>query len=163
MLAFTVLTIAIGGVTSMLVQTQSLRDGTREAILASNAARSVIEQLKGETFEEVYALYNSDPTDDPGGDGSAPGNTFPVLGLDPRPGDPDGIVGQIIFPGNGVELRENLVDPVLSTPRDLNADGVIDAADHASDYVILPVRVRIEWAGEAGTRTAEFMTALVNV
>jgi hypothetical protein len=43
-------------------------------------------------------------------------------------------------------------------PRDLTADNKIDGADHASDYFVLPVRVRLEWKGASGNRILEIDT-----
>ncbi len=40
-------------------------------------------------------------------------------------------------------LRENLVAPRYGLPADLNGDGVIDADPRDSDYVVLPVVVRV--------------------
>ena len=43
-------------------------------------------------------------------------------------------------------------------PRDLNADLMIDDQDHARDYVVLPVTVRVAWQGKAGRRSFEMST-----
>ena len=54
-------------------------------------------------------------------------------------------------PGGPAVLREDWVDAAFGLPQDLNGDGVIDAADHSDDYLILPVVVRFLWThpGEA--------------
>ena len=54
----------------------------------------------------------------------------------------------------------DLTDAVLGMPRDLNADSALDGNDHAGDYTILPVRVRIEWTGINGDRFMEMATAI---
>ena len=87
-----------------------------------------------------------------------------MRGLDPRADDDDGFVGRIEFPsvavGGDLQVREDLKSAVLGMPRDLNADGVVDAADHAADYVILPVRVRLEWTGSRGEGALQYQTLL---
>jgi hypothetical protein len=61
----------------------------------------------------------------------------------------------------GVEwLREDVVDAALGMPRDLSGDGVVDGLNHAGDYSILPVRVRVEWSGARGDETFELETIL---
>jgi len=112
---------------------------------------------------DICALYNADPDDDPGGFDTAPGPFFEVEGLDPRPGDVDGAVGEIIMPTtDGFDLREDVVDDQIGTPRDLDLDGVIDSADHSADYLILPVLVRLEWRGSTGDRVMSFKTILTD-
>ena len=81
-------------------------------------------------------------------------------------GDADGLVGEILFPtitlaGGGLQLLENLADPRFHTPRDLSGDGVIDGADHATDYRLLPAVIRVTWRGEVGNNVTEFKTMIV--
>jgi hypothetical protein len=45
-------------------------------------------------------------------------------------------------------------------PRDLDGDGVVDALNHATNYVLLPVRVRVAWRGVSGARQLDFDTLL---
>lgn len=62
-----------------------------------------------------------------------------------------------------MELREDTVDPNLGMPRDLNGDGVIDGLNHASDYVILPVRIEVKWSESGADRThSEILTLTEN-
>ena len=81
-----------------------------------------------------------------------------VTAVAARDNDPDGIIGEVVFPtemnGGVLELREDVVDASMGMPRDLNLDGVIDALDHSNDYRILPVVIRVDW--ESGTRDREF-------
>jgi hypothetical protein len=46
-----------------------------------------------------------------------------------------------------------MTDAQLGMPRDLDADGVVDDANHANDYLLLPIRIRIEWISK-GTKNA---------
>lgn len=114
-------------------------------------------------FGEIYAMFNADDSDDPVAD--APGNTFGIEGLTLRADDDDGAVGQILFPtmdtAGGLALREDVVDADLGMPRDLNGDGVIDTDNHAGDYLILPVTVRVQWRGAAGNRQIDLDLLMV--
>jgi hypothetical protein len=60
------------------------------------------------------------------------------------------------------ELREDLTDATLGLPRDLNGDNKVDDKDHALDYLILPVRVEIEWQSKAGVRRFSIVTQLTD-
>lgn len=138
-----------------------LGDTGRESTLATEAARQAIERMQGETFDEIHARFNDDPDDDPDGVGTAPGAGLAVEGLDLLPGDADGFAGEILFPTmNGFDLREDVDDRDLGMPRDLDLDGTIDDSDHSGNYRILPVLVRIEWAGTTGERFMSFKTIL---
>jgi len=150
-------------VLSSVVSTTNLNRTNREMSLAAEAAQATIEGLKNTTFAQVFATFNANPADDPGGAGTAPGSGFAVQGLNIRPGDADGLVGQIMFPTTGNQLREDGVDNALGMPRDLDLDLAIDAADHSLDYGILPVRVRVQWTGAGGNRQIDIVTVLANL
>lgn len=150
-----------------LVSSTSLGKATRDQGTAREAARGLLEELRGVPFERVLARYNEDPDDDNGE--VAPGSHFDVLGLAARPGDADGHVGQIVFPldADG-ELREDLDLPRLGMPRDLTGDeaadpSFLDDLDHAADYRLLPVLVRLEWRGASGDASFEMLTVLKGV
>ena len=156
--AITVMLAAVLFILQASVQAHRLARTNRETALATAAARQALEQVQAETFSDAFARFNDADADDPGGIGTAPGSTFDVPGLRPSPDDVDGIVGQITFPDQmsllGVlELREDVNDPQLELPRDLNGDGAVDALDHSGDYRLLPVRVELEWSGHNGNRT----------
>ncbi len=62
--------------------------------------------------------------------------------------------------GNEV-LREDTVNPALGLPCDLNGDGKIDSLNHAADYKILPLSIRLSWpTPDGGTRTMTFATVI---
>jgi type II secretory pathway pseudopilin PulG len=155
-----VLTFAICAATSTVITTGALNQDSHETEIARRAAENQIEVLRNANFTTVFASYDADPGDDPNGVGTAPGNLFAVAGLTPRAGAPGGRCGRIVFPSAGPSLRENTVDATLGLPRDLNADGVVDAGDHFADYRVLPVRVRVEWTGKSGRRALELTTLL---
>jgi hypothetical protein len=122
----------------------------REIDVAAHAARETLERLQDPAvdFERVFSSYNNDPDDDPSPD--APGGVFAVDGL-------RGAQGEIVFPtggDSGFELREDVAD------RDLDGDTEIDQENHATNYLLLPVTVRIRWEGVAGRRSVEFTTVL---
>jgi hypothetical protein len=45
-------------------------------------------------------------------------------------------------------------------PRDVDLDGVVDVADHSTDYVLLPVRILVRWRGVSGVRELELESVL---
>jgi hypothetical protein len=171
----TLIEIAIGcvvlvtGVLSFaqaMIALEKTQQHTRDVGRATQAARQVLEAIQAQAFAEAFRYYNGTPADDPGGVGTAPGKNFDVPGLSPRPDDPDGHVGEVIFPtpaGQPGVLRETTVDTKLGMPRDLNGDGIINnLADYSTTYVILPVRVRVQWANAAGSGSVELRTLLGN-
>lgn len=160
MLVLTLLTVGIGMFAGTLGSVMGLGPSLRESGRAIEAARSVVESMRAVPFEEVWLRYNADPADDPEGAGTAPGAAFAVPGLSAVPGDADGFVGRVIFPEVGGELREDAADVRLGTPRDLNLDGGVDALDHALDYRVLPVLVRVEWRGKGPARSIDLYTTI---
>jgi prepilin-type N-terminal cleavage/methylation domain-containing protein len=154
MMAVAILSIGLGGGAIALIGAISLQRHVRERATAFEAAASTMDALQGEAFAEVFARFNATNADNPAA-GNSPGANFAVPGLEAQPGDPDGLAGEILFPGDGTALRENVADAELGMPRDLNADAQIDALDHAADYKVLPVRVRVRWRGAKGN--AEFV------
>ncbi len=131
----------------------------REKAIAAEAARSQLEEMRNHPFSQVFALYNDTPLDDPGGAGTAPGSCFSVQDLAPT--SAGACIGRITFPALDSQLREDLVDENLSTPRDLNGDGAVDEANHAADFILLPIRVTVEWmptAGQGATRNFTLYT-----
>ncbi len=164
--AFAVLVVGLLGYLQVIVFTAIAAQSAREQALAAEAARQVMESIKAHTFADVFALYNADPNDDPGGAGTGPGRSFAVPGLAALKNDADGLPGEVDFPTTAANLnvlREDVVDARFGTPRDLNHDGVVDAANHAHDYQLLPVVVRVRWLGKAGPASYQIRTLLVEL
>lgn len=164
MMAAVVLAIAISGLCGSILVAMSLNRVNRDTAVAQQAARLAIEQLEGRSFGEVFAAYNANVGDNAALGSPAVGPGFAVPGLEVLAGDADGMCGRFMFPvqdvGGVEQLREDAVDASLGMPRDLNGDGAIDALNHAADYRLLPVRIRVEWQGRVGPRQLDFETML---
>jgi len=161
-----VLVLAVVSVASMIyaqtvASSRRLEPIAEETGIAADAARVVIERIRARDIDEILALFDADPSNDPGGPGTAPGSTFAVEGLAIPPSRVP--VGRIEFPMLDGRLAEDQSDDMLGMPRDLNADGLIDELDHREDWVVLPIRVRLEWSprgGGATTRDFEIYTMI---
>lgn len=158
LITMVVLAVGLGAALSSFLGSSALSRSSRQRDTALDAAHSVLEMIEAERFDWAFATFDADGADDPSA--FAIPAAFSVEGLDPLPGDPDGLVGEVLFPGDGVELREDVVDKELGMPRDLNGDGAIDALNHAADYIVLPVRVRVVWKGETGEQLVELVTTV---
>jgi hypothetical protein len=155
--AASIMVVALGTVVSTLTAGAKVGRFNRETALALNAAESAVETVASRAFSEAFASFSATAAT-----ADAPGRYFSVTGLGIRTDDADGFVGEILFPGAGPELYENADDVELGMPRDLNGDSDIDGIDHAGDYRILPIRVRIEWVGVSGPRELEIVSTIAN-
>ncbi len=157
LVAVAVLVVGVLGYSRTLVESAEVEQQNTDTALATAGVQRVAEMINGTTFEEIFAAFNGSDGDDGLVAGTVWGEGFRVDGLAVRGGDADGFPGIVMFPtvdnGGTLELREDVVDDSLGMPRDLNLDGVIDAADHSLDYRILPVLIRVEW--ESGGRDRE--------
>lgn len=168
MVAIVVLTIGVFILTSTITTAVAHSVVQQDRSLAIEAAGNMVEELRSMPFSELFALYNDDPADDPGGAGTAPGRVFDVEGLRPIFAEEGGVtvelpVGEVILPSRTRILREDVDLPQLGLPRDLDGDLVIDAADHARDYLVLPVIVRLRWMTSVGPRQYQMMTMFADL
>ncbi|MEM1451161.1 MAG: hypothetical protein AAF957_04870 [Planctomycetota bacterium] len=171
MTAMVVFSVATAILLQSLAAGHGLRGSAQEEWLATSIAQNTLEAMRNEAFRDVVRMYDADPFNDPGGPGTAPGATFAVASLDPAPDDADGFVGEVLLPvvnvGSEVapnwQVREDLGERLLGLPRDLTGDAIIDAANHADDYRILPVLVRVRWNGRCGVRELRFFTSLTEM
>lgn len=159
------LTVAAYILSSTIGASLSHSVSKRERATAVEAAMNTIETMRATTFLDLYAAFNTDPDDDPLGPGTAPGSTFEVQGLDPvvDPGGASRPIGTIILPDADGQLREDMELSTLGLPRDLNGDMIIDAHDHADDFLVMPAIVRVEWLGRLGPRQFEMATIFVDL
>jgi hypothetical protein len=156
-IALTVFTVGSGGMILCHLGAQGLSETNRETEMAVGAALSAVDQVRSVPFAEAFARFNGTDADDLAG--SCPGSSFDIVGLEAIAGDPDGLPGQILFPGDGTLLSEAVDDAALGMPRDLNGDADKDD-ELAAGYIVLPVKVRVEWAGASGERRMEIVTTL---
>lgn len=143
-----ILTVAIAMLAQTLAAASRLEPIAEESTLAAEAARTQFERMRAVPTSELVARYDADPSNDPLGPGTAPGATFSVEGLAAL--SAAGVVGRIEFPTVVGVVSEESDDLELGMPRDLDGDGTVEAGDRASDWVILPVRIRLEWASQTG-------------
>jgi len=159
-IAMGVVLVALGGLLSSTISSNVLNRVSQERARAYSAAVERLEIVQSTDFSDVYATYNAIKTDDPGGPGTAAGASFLVSGLDLQSSDTDGFVGEVEFPVLDMQLREDSVHQQFGMPMDLNGDDAIDSLDHADDYIVLPVCVRVRWAGISGDQVVELYTLL---
>ncbi len=158
-----VLGIAVTGIASVITTSITLVTLNREISVAMEAGRRFAEQMPASVpFENIFAAYNYDPSDDPVGC-TCPGSVFSVQGLELGGGQGGLAVGEVFFPADPLDptsLREDSADPELGLPRDLDGDGQVDGVDHSGDYRLLPVSIRMSWIGVTGPRVVEYRTLL---
>lgn len=155
-----ILALAVGALVGTMFSALRLDRVNESKAAANQALRGVLEDMKAMEFSEVYAAYNASKADDPD-----PGYDYKTA-LDLTSVLPVGTCGtaplaQVIFPedSNGF-LREDLVDPALGMPRDLDGDGGTDGDDHSADYRILPVVVKLDWESPSGPQTIQVATVI---
>ncbi len=161
MLVMVVMTLAVSMLAGTISSTAKMGTLQLENAIATEAARERLEFMRIFDFKDLFVEFNEDGSDDPGGANTSPGAHFAVAGLTPRDDDPDGFCGQIRFPGDGSELREDFVDAKLGTPRDLNMNAAVESTDIKDEYVVLPVEVSIRW--QSGGIDREYLMHTVYV
>ena len=162
-IATVLVVVGLGGLTQSVGSSIQLSRVNAERSAAEDAGQRMVGVLRSTDFEDIFATFNTSPLDDPAGAGSAVGESFDVDGLRAQSTDADGFAGQVIFPTElavgtgGLQLREDTVDSSLGMPRDLNGDSMIafDNLDHSGDYIVLPIKLRIQWQGVAGDCSLE--------
>jgi len=164
--SITVLALGISGLARVTLGLQRAGSVSRETELATQAARATLERIQAEAFAQAFRSFNATGADDPGGANTAPGANFAVAGLRPLPSDADGLPGEIVFPsaaGQPGVLSETVADARLGMPQDLDGNGSVDALNHATDYELLPVLVRVRWqSGDGSACAVELKTILAN-
>ena len=152
MLVMVILVVAIlGFVFGLGVSVQNV-SATKQSYVALNAARSKIEEMKGNTFADIYNGYGP-------GSGSESfavtydeeGNTYTLE----KPGA--GNAGEIIFCVNETSIP---ADFGWGSTYDLNGDGDATDVDVSANYKLLPTIVRISWRDSYGEREQDVATVL---
>lgn len=161
-IACTILIIGVLGLSASVTTGDRLLLSGRTTRDAFDSARSMCAAMAALEPAVAFATYNSNDADDPSGAGTAPGPNFTVAGLHVCADDKDGAVGEIVFPTlDGSTLREDVDDPRLGMPRDLDGDGVISNGPPAGTPIILPVLVRVRWRGANGVQELELERLLI--
>lgn len=161
-----IMVVTVLGMAQALLDSMTTNTMNREVAMATDGARRVISDLQGADFGSIFALYNSSQAGNTLNGQAVTAGAFAIDGLTPVTGDPDGLVGQILFPESTnltgtVELREDLNDARFGMPRDLDGGGTAgDPLDHSGDYQVLPVVIEVDWRGPKGPAHVEFKTVL---
>jgi len=149
--------ILVGTVVSGIRMSRSDEDLAQ----ANQALRMTLARFNALTPQQVFAICNTDQSDDLDGYTSADYLGVAPHTLTDRHGAALSIA--ITFPtadGAPGVVREDLDLPALGLPRDLNADGVIDSNDHSGDFVLLPVALTLDWESSAGPQHVQMATIL---
>jgi hypothetical protein len=127
---------------------------TKLSYIAANAARSKIEEMKTQPFDELYAKYGP----------NTGGSIFPVAYSE------DGDILILEGPGGAPAGKITLCVNEMVIPKefgwhssyDLNTNGDALDNDVSPDYTILPVLVRVSWVDAYGPRSVEMTTILID-
>ena len=152
MIAAVVMAGAVLGLAALIptitLQTEMARE-SNVAMAAVNQITEAIRQYADDDFLYVLRAYNNDPSDDPNGSGSAPGNTFTVSAPPDYLYDQYGSaqVGTVTF-----YLDETATAPRVGLPgADLDGDPLTDSPDISTTYALLPFTVSVDWKSRNGT------------
>jgi hypothetical protein len=158
--ALVILAVAVSSLVGATFSALRLDRVNESRAAASQALRSVVEDMKALELTLVYPAFNTSPDDDPDPDYDYRSK------LDLSTKLPHGMfvatpVAEILLPENPQgQLREDLDEPLLGMPRDLDGDGLIDAEDHSADYELLPVLLKLQWESPTGLQTVQVATVL---
>ncbi|MEQ8763408.1 MAG: type II secretion system protein [Planctomycetota bacterium] len=152
LIALSILSVGLLAHGSLTLSSMTQSELNRERRLALEGLRSQLEQMRAWDFRQCYSAFDLSSANDPPG---APGSQFDILGLEPV--SPGGRVGRVLLPTapnpSGTPptaLREDLSQPDIGLPADLDGDGAIDNLPKDDSYVRLPVRVEARWRGVSG-------------
>ena len=74
MVAVLILTVSVYLLSSNITAAIAHSSIKRERAIAVEASMNILERMRSERFDELFALYNAVAGDDPGGAGTAPGD-----------------------------------------------------------------------------------------
>lgn len=149
-LTMAVLLVGALAVTSTSVVTESLARTDRERRTVAMAVKSTVEEVKAAAVQALDAeegWARSLAADYAAG--GIPGNEVDVPGMTPIEGENAVCAVQVVTDEtlSDLDLGVN-----LGMPRDLDGDGVVANTDVRGSATLLPVIVRAQWRGAAGTR-----------
>lgn len=159
MAASGIFVIAAGGILMLTASMERHDRLIHEYELAESTARRVVEdiQYRGlDSFFDLYFQYDTDPSNDPDGSGTAPGpdmSDLTVPGLQPSSDSPTGNLVEIIM-----HTDETEVNAIQGLPRDLNGDGDADDTDVSADYKLIPFTVRVHWDNQGQPAVTQMET-----
>ena len=152
MCVMVIMVIAILGFVSGLGASVQDLSASGESFHALNAARSKVEELRGQPFGRLYADYG------PGSGGETFAVPYQENGKTLTLQNPNGgNAGSIIFAVNETSIP---ADFRWVAAYDLNGDGDTGDVDVSADYKILPVLVRVRWRDAYGPRVSDVRTVL---
>ena len=148
MVALAVLTIGLGAVTLTLTSTHTLSEWNKDRRAAENSLHAICEEILALSDSHYGAeLGWSSALSSAIDEGGSLGGTFSVGGLSPIEGEAS--VGTI-----RVVLSEMLTDANLGVqlglPRDLDGNQFVGDPDVRLSAHILPIVVKVRWAGPLG-------------
>jgi prepilin-type N-terminal cleavage/methylation domain-containing protein len=143
-----VLLIGLLAMTSTSVVVNSLRKSSADRSIAQAAIQAIVEDLHASAREagtepvnwanDILAVY---------GPGGIPGDTFPVEGLEPWPGEANVATVALITDETTTDAG---LQVAAGMPRDLDGDGAASNTDVSATASLLPAIVRLRWRGDAG-------------
>ncbi len=163
-IAASILMIGALGFLQLFAAAADLNGTNREGAIARAAAQRALTRLAAfEPREDLFALHNDDPSDDPAGEPLAGFllSGFEVDGLRPRSEDPDSRVGRVIFPIDpitGALHPEFMSSDFAVAPALIGAGVSEEVADAYS--LLLPVVVRVEWQHKGRPIQHEIVTLI---
>lgn len=163
-IAASILMIGALGFLQLFTAAADLNGANREGAVAREAAQRALTRLAAfEPRENLFALHNEDPADDPAGEPLAGFllSGFEVDGLSPRANDPDGLVGRVIFPIDPITgaLHPEFQSSDFSVAPALIGAGVSEEVAQAYG-LLLPVAVRLEWQHKGRPVQHEIVTLI---
>lgn len=130
-IALAILAIALGTLVGSIFWAMRLEEANAETAAASQRLQALLEGLQGRPIEELYAMYNADPADDP-----EPGRDYLAE----------------------LAVTEPILTVGKKTPPVVRVSFPENAAGLDPDQTTLAVVLRLEWEGAAGPRAMEIGT-----
>lgn len=143
-----VLVVGLLGLCSTRLVVARLRESERERTLAMQAMRTHVERVKARS---VAALDSSDGWAatfvEAYTEGGEHERSFPHEGLAPWDGEDAVVTVSVVTDETLTDLE---IGAQLGMPRDLDGDGLVADSDVSGSAALLPVVVRVRWAGNGG-------------